>query len=205
MQRYRRNFTRHFYTLTSYRGRIYNSFEADADDNPYWEFGGARDDGKLFSGTGGLDMALVREEVPNSGGKILTVMRVNQTPGEAGKIVFNPQGGHPIRIDGNQNGDVPDNVLTIRLRVPSNPALLQALRANPQHEGGLFAQVTLQGGPKDISFRIPSSTDAYLVPDGTFRNYSVLLSSPRGRGRRQRVHQGRASGRRSPSRPRTAR
>ena len=178
VQRYRRNFTRHFYTLTSYRGRIYNSFEADADDNPYWEFGGARDDGKLFSGTGGLDMALVREEVPNSGGKILTVMRVNQTPGEAGKIVFNPQGGHPIRIDGNQRGDVPDNVLTIRLRMPSDPALLQALRANPQHEGGLYAQVTLQGGPKDITFRIPSSPDAYLVPDGTFRNYSVLLSSP---------------------------
>jgi hypothetical protein len=177
VQRYRRDFTRHFHALTSYRGRIYNSFEADADDNPYWEFGGARDDGKLFSGTGGLDLALVRQEVPNSGGKILTVLRVNQTPGDAGKIVFNPQGGHPIRIDGNQSGDVPDNVFTIRLRMPTDPALLQALRANPQHEGGLFAQVTLQGGPKDITFRVPSSNDAYLVPDGTFRNYSVLLSA----------------------------
>ena len=177
VQRYRRNFTRHFYALTSYRGRIYNSFEADADDNPYWEFGGARDDSKLFSGTGGLDLALVRQEVPNSGGKVLTAMRVNQTPGDTGKVVFNPQGGHPIRIDGNQTGEVPDNVFTIRLRMPSDPALLQALRANPQHEGGVFAQVTLQGGPKDITFRVPSSPDAYLVPDGTFRNYSVLLSS----------------------------
>ena len=177
IQRYRRDFTKHFHTLTSYRGRIYSSFEADADDNPYWEFGGGRDDSKLFSGTGGLDMALVREEVPNSGGKILTVMRVNQTPGEAGKIVFNPQGGHPIRVDGQQVGDVPDNVFTIRLRIPSNPALLQALRADPQHEGGLFAQVTLQGGPKEISFRVPSSKDAFLVPDGSFRNYSVLLSA----------------------------
>ena len=72
---------------------------------------------------------------------------------------------------------MPDNVLTIRLRMPSNPALLQALRANPQHEGGLFAKVTLQGGPKDITFRVPSNKDAYLVPDGTFRNYSVLLSA----------------------------
>jgi hypothetical protein len=72
---------------------------------------------------------------------------------------------------------VPDNVFTIRLRIPSDPALLQALRADPQHEGGLFAQVTLQGGPKEISFRVPSSKDAFLVPDGSFRNYSVLLSA----------------------------
>jgi hypothetical protein len=123
-------------------------------------------------------MGLVREEVPNSGGKILTVLRVNQTPGEPGKIVFNPQGGHPIRIDGAQVGDVPDNVFTIRLRLPNNPGLLAALKANPQHEGGLFATVTLQGGPKDITFRVPSSNDSYLVPDGSFRNYSVLLSAP---------------------------
>jgi hypothetical protein len=177
IQKARRDYARYFYALTSYRGRIYNTFEGNVDDNAYWEFGGARDDAQLFTGSGGLNLQLAGPEpIANSGGKIRTVLRVLGTPGSDGKIVFNPQRGHVIRISGDQKGPVPTNVLSLRMRVPSDPELLDNLRRDPKFEGGYFATVTLEGGPRPVTLRVPRSENAYLVPDGQFRNYAVLLS-----------------------------
>jgi hypothetical protein len=176
IQKARRDYARHFYMLTGYKGRVYTTFEGNVDDNAYWEFGGGRDDAQLFTPAGLALQIPGPEPVPNSGGKIRTVMRVPGTPGEAGKIAFNPQRGHAIRIDGDQSGPVPTNVLSIRMRVPSDPELLANLRRDPRFEGGFFATVTLEGGPRPVSFRVPRSEEAYLVPDGNVRNYAVLLS-----------------------------
>jgi hypothetical protein len=175
--RARRDYARHFYALTTYRGRVYNTFDGSVDDNAYWEFGGARDDAQLFTATGGLTMQLNGPEtVPNSGGKIRTVLRVLGTPGGNGKVVFNPSRGHVIRINGDQKGPVPTNVLSLRMRVPNDPDLLDNLRRDPMFEGGYYATVTLEGGPRAVTIRVPRSENAYLVPDGKFRNYAVLLS-----------------------------
>jgi Thrombospondin type 3 repeat len=163
--------------MTGYRGRVYSTFDGNVDDNAYWEFGGARDDAQLFTGTGGLTVQMNGPEpVPNSGGKLRTVLRVLDTPGPGGSIAFNPQRGPLIRIDGDQSGPVPTNVLTLRMRLPSDPDLLAALRANPREGDGYFATVRLEGGPRPVSLRIPRNENAYLVPDGNFRNYSVLLN-----------------------------
>jgi hypothetical protein len=178
LQKYRRAYNDYFYALTGYRGKIISSFEGDVDDSAYFEFGGARDDDKTFQAQGSLRLALPGpEEIPNSGGKVRTVLRVAETKGADGAIRFNPD-SHPLRIEGKQDiGAAPNNILTVRMRVPPNPGLLSELKRNPGFEGGFHATVVFEGGGKTWSVRVPKLNQAFLVPDGKFRNYSVDLSS----------------------------
>ena len=74
-ERQRRAFGQYFYALTGYKGRVHSTFEGDVEDNAYFEFGGARDDSAAFTAQGSLKMELRgQEEIPNSGGKQLTVL-----------------------------------------------------------------------------------------------------------------------------------
>ncbi len=177
LQKYRRAYSDHFYALTGYRGKVVSSFEAEVDDNPYFEFAGARDDEKTFQAQGSLTLALPgAQEIPNSGGKISSVLRVTETKGQDGLIRFNPQAG-PIRIEGKQdNSAAPNNVVTVRMRVPHDPGLLAELKKNPGFEGGFFATFVFEGDGRTFSVRVPKLNEAFLVPDGKFRNYSVDLS-----------------------------
>jgi hypothetical protein len=178
LQKHRRAYNQYFHELTGYRGRLVSTFEGDVDDSPIFEFGGARDDEKMFEAQGSLKLALPgREDIPKSGGKVRTVLRVTETKGADGKIRFNPD-VHRIRIEGKQEiGSAPNNVLTIRMRVPSAPGLLAELKRDPGFEGGLFGTFTFEGGGRSWSVRVPNRNEAFLVPDGKFKNYAVDLSA----------------------------
>jgi hypothetical protein len=178
LQRARRAFSQYFYMLTSYKGRVYTTGDGSAaDDNAYWEFGGARDDAATFQAQGLQIQVNGQESIPNSGGKQLSVLRVVSTPGREGRIRLD-RARHPIRIDGKQDiGSAPNNVLSIRMRVPSDPALLASLKANSSGENGFYASFTFEGGGKSVSFNLPELESAFLVPDGKFRTYSVNLAA----------------------------
>jgi hypothetical protein len=177
LQRTRRSWMQSFYALTGYRGRVYTTGDGgNVDDNAYWEFGGARDDAATFTANGLQVQINGAEEVPNSGGKQVTVLRVTNTDGK-GSIRFN-KGMHNIRIDGNQNiGSAPYNVLTIRMRAQSDPGLLANLKKDPLFENGFYGTFIFEGGGKSLSVNIPESEAAFIVPDGKFRTYSALLSN----------------------------
>lgn len=131
-----------------------------------------------FQAQGGLRATIPgAQEVPNSGGKQLTVLRVTETPGSAGVIRFN-SAAHKLRIEGSQTiGSAPNNILTVRMRVASNPELLAELKKDPGAGGGFFSTFTFQGAGRTFSVQLPKSDQAFLVPDGKFRNYSVNLAA----------------------------
>jgi hypothetical protein len=186
LQRYRRSFSQYFYAMTGYKGRVYTTFEGDQDDVAYWEFGGARDDAAAFQAQGTLKLQLNgQEEIPNSGGKQLTVLRVTETNGADGRIKFN-RTAHPIRIVGAQAipntgpqhiGSAPNNVLSIRMRVPPDPQLLAELKKDSSGEKGFYATFVFEGGGKVFSVNLPELEAGFLVPDGKFRTYAVNLSN----------------------------
>jgi hypothetical protein len=177
LQKYRRAYSSYFYTLTGYRGRVVSTFEGNVDDVAVFEFGGARDDLPSFQPEGSLKLVMSGpEEIPNSGGKQLSVLRVTETNGADGRIRFNPA-VHNIRIEGKQDiGSAPNNILTVRMRIPSNPQLLAELKKEPNREGGFYATLSFEGAGQPFNVKLPKSDQAFLVPDGKFRNYSVNLS-----------------------------
>ena len=123
--RARRDYARHFHTLTTYRGRVYNTFDGNVDDNGYWEFGGARDDAQLFTATGGLTMQL---NGPETGAQQRRQAAARAAcagyarGGGQGRV--QPAGGPCHPINGDQTGPIPTNVLSLRMRVPNDPTLL---------------------------------------------------------------------------------
>ncbi len=182
LQRARRSYGQYFYALTGYRGRVFTTGDGNVDDNAYWEFGGARDDAATFTAQGGLKLQINGpEEIPNSGGKQITVLRVTDTPGgNAANIRLNKM-VHPIRIDGKQDiGSAPYNVLSIRMRAPSDPGLLADLKKDPNSGGGFYGSFVFEGGGKTFAINIPDNEAAFIVPDGKFRTYSSLLSDKDG-------------------------
>jgi hypothetical protein len=186
LQKFRQEYNRYFYTLTGYQGRVHTTVDSNVDDSGYFEFGDARDDGKEFAAQGGLEMQIRGiEEVPNSGGKAKSVLWVKHTPGGGGVITYNAQ-ARPIRISGDLGPEVADakndgsrsgapNMVTVRMRLPNDPAWLAQLKANPGMNGGLFAKLTLHGSA-NVEVLFPRDEKAFLVPDGRFRNYSVDLT-----------------------------
>jgi hypothetical protein len=178
LQKTRRAFNQYFYALTGYKGRVYTAAEGNVDDNAYWEFGGGRDDAAAFQAVGPIQLSLPGpEEIPNSGGKQLSVLRVNQTSGSEGLIRFN-RAMHPIRIDGKQDiGSAPNNVLSIRMRVPSDPVKLAELKKDSRGDKGFYSTFIFQNGNNRFSVNLPELEEGFLVPDGKFRTYSVNLGA----------------------------
>jgi hypothetical protein len=165
LQRFRAEYNRYFYTLTGYRGRVLTHSEKDVDDMGYWEFGDRRDDPKEFVAGGGLQLQIPGpEEVPNSGGKQLSVLRV-VTTGSGGTIAFNPV-GRTIKISGSTKTPAANNLLTIRMRLPNEPGLKDKLKG----------RITFQGPQGDAAIEFPVDENAFLLADGVFHNYSVDLT-----------------------------
>jgi hypothetical protein len=178
VQRARRAFGQNFYALTGYKGRVYTTGDGNIDDNAYWEFGGARDDAATFQAVGPIKVTVPGpEEIPNSGGKQLSVLRVTETAGSEGLIRLD-RTKHPIRIEGKQDiGSAPNNVLSVRMRVPSNPVQLAELKKDSRGEKGFYATFIFQGGGRSFSVNLPELEEGFLVPDGKFRTYSVNLGA----------------------------
>jgi hypothetical protein len=165
LQKFRRAYSQYFYMLAQYRGRVVTTFEGSVDDLAYWEFADTVDDSRVFTAEG-LDLEMRGNElVPNGAGTQQSVLSVRYTPGEAGTIVYQPSSGQSLRIQGSGLA-APNNVLTIRMRLPKSDELA----------GRVKAQVVLNGPQGPYAITIPSHPQAFLVPDGRFRNYSVLLS-----------------------------
>jgi hypothetical protein len=167
MTMWRRAFSSYFYMLTGYRGRVVTTFD-NVDDNAYWEFGQADDDKGSFESVGGAVYEINgAEPVPNSP-EIKTVMRFTAVPANGG-VRYK---GAPLRIIGDQKLAVPYNAVQVRMRVPTGI---------PQ--GKAFATLTFNNG---LKVRIPSSCgmparqgcvdQAFLIPDGKWRNYSAALN-----------------------------
>jgi hypothetical protein len=165
LQKFRRAYGQYFYMLAQYRGRVVTTFEGNVDDTAYWEFADAADDGRVFTAQGlDLEMRGV-EPVPNGGGMRQSVLAVRYTPGEAGTVTLQAQ-DPSLRLQGSLALPAPNNVLTLRLRLPKRDDLI----------GQVKATVVLHGPGGDYTVTVPSHPGAFLVPDGRFRSYSVLLS-----------------------------
>ena len=183
IQRFRQEFNRYFYTLTSYTGRVHTNSDPNVDDSGYFEFGDGRDDKNEWTASN-LEFGIEGiQEIPNTGGRAASVMRIKTNGG--GKVTYNGQ-ARPIKIKGAM-GMIPpyqdakftdtsfsaaNNLLTVRMRIPSDPALLEDLKAGREQ---LFAEIEFTGS-KGVKIRIPADPDSFLVPDGRFRNYAVDLS-----------------------------
>jgi hypothetical protein len=185
IQRFRQEFNRYFYTLTTYKGRVHTNSDSNVDDSGYFEFGDERDDKNEWAPTGPLSFTIGGiQEIPGANGKATSVMRIKTEGG--GTINYNGQ-ARPIKISGAM-GNIPpyetdakftdtslsaaNNLLTIRMRVPNDPELLEKLK---KKEEQLFAEIEFTGS-RSAKFRIPADPDSFLVPDGRFRNYAVDLS-----------------------------
>jgi hypothetical protein len=165
LQKFRRAYSQYFYMLAQYRGRVVTTFEGDVDDMAYWEFADSIDDARAFDAVG-LDVEMRGVElVPNSAGAKQSVLAVLHTSGEAGTITYRP-GALSLRLQGSSALIAPNNVVTVRMRVPKRDELI----------GRIKAAMVLDGPQGSYALSIPAHADAFLVPDGRFRNYSVLLS-----------------------------
>ncbi|HEY0705967.1 MAG TPA: thrombospondin type 3 repeat-containing protein [Polyangia bacterium] len=160
----RRYFNQYFYNLTAYRGRVHTTVEGDIDDSGYFEFGDKDDDKRDWAGEGVSNLNIPGPElIPNSGGRMLTVARLDVQGG--GKLVFK-DAAHKIRISGAKDVPLPSNFLTLRMRLPNNQGL-----------GRLTAKVTLACDKGPIEYPVPGGDQATLIADGRFRNYTVALTS----------------------------
>ncbi|MFZ5896658.1 MAG: thrombospondin type 3 repeat-containing protein [Myxococcota bacterium] len=168
LQKFRRAWNQYFYMLAGYRGRVVTTFEGNVDDNAYWEFADTTDDGPLFAAKGGLTFEMRGvEPVPNGAGALQSVLSIKSTPGEAGALTYTAPADMPLRIQGSAKAvAAPNNVFSVRMRLPNDPALI----------GKAKAKVVLEGPSGSYTFTLPAHADAYLVPDGRFRTYSVLVS-----------------------------
>jgi hypothetical protein len=108
------------------------------------------------------------QPVPNGSGALSSVLTVKSTPGAAGTITFQAPEATPLRIQGSAKASTaPNNVFSVRMRIPNDPGLA----------GKVKAKVALTGAVAgNFEATIPSLAEAFLVPDGRFHTYSVLLS-----------------------------
>jgi MYXO-CTERM domain-containing protein len=164
LQKARRAWGPYFYMLTGYTGRVVSTYEGNVDDSAYWEFADSADDLKVFSASG-LDMEMRGSElVGNGGGRTQSLLSIKSTPGAAGTITFAATPALGLRIQGSAASPSPNNVLTIRMRLPADPSLV----------GRAKGHVVLSGPAGQFELDFPKIGN--LVPDGTFRNYTILLS-----------------------------
>ena len=165
LQKARRAWGPYFYMLTGYTGRVVSTYEANVDDTAYWEFADPADDVKVFSANG-LDMEMRGSElVGNGGGRTQSLLSIKSTPGAAGTITFTATPALGLRIQGSATASPsPNNVFTIRMRLPADKSLV----------GRAKGHVVLSGPAGQFEFDFPNVGN--LVPDGTFRNYTILLS-----------------------------
>jgi len=165
LQKARRAWSSYFYMLTGYTGRVVSTYEGNVDDSAYWEFADPADDLKVFSASG-LDMEMRGSElVGNGGGRTQSLLSIKSTPGAAGTITFTATPALGLRIQGSAaSSPSPNNVLTIRMRLPADKSLV-----------GMAKGHVVLSGPAG-QFEVDFPTVGNLVPDGTFRNYTILLS-----------------------------
>jgi hypothetical protein len=168
IQKIRRAWNQYFYMLTTYRGRVLTTFEGNVNDSAYWEFADAADESASFVGNGVELEMKGAQPVPNGSGALSSVLTVKSTPGAAGTITFQAPEATPLRIQGSAKASTaPNNVFSVRMRIPNDPGLA----------GKVKAKVALTGAVAgNFEATIPSLAEAFLVPDGRFHTYSVLLS-----------------------------
>jgi hypothetical protein len=92
---------------------------------------------------------------------------VTHTPGEGGKITYQAAPGTSLLIRGAfRPAAGPNNAFTVRMRLPAaTPSLTQAK-----------AKVTLTGPAGSYAFDVPTNPAGFLIADGRFHNYTVLLT-----------------------------
>lgn len=167
VQKMRRSWNQYFYLLAAYRGRVLTTFEGNVDDLAYWEFADVADESGSFVGNG-LDLQLRgAESVPNAAGALRSVLSMKGTPGATGTITFQSPAAASLRIQGSAKASAaPNNVFSVRMRIPNEPSLA----------GKVKAKAVLTGPAGEFPITIPSLAESFLVADGRFHTYSVLLS-----------------------------
>jgi len=165
LQKFRRAWGPYFYMLTGFTGRVASTFEGNVEDTAYWEFADTTDDAKMVT-AGGLDMEMRGPEaVPNGSGRKQSLLTIKSTPGSGGTVTFKGSPTLGLRIQGSAKiSTAPNNTFSIRMRLPRDPNQI----------GKAKGHVTLSGPGGQYQFDFPAQGN--LVPDGTFRTYTVLLS-----------------------------
>ena len=163
LQKFRRAWGPYFYMLTGFTGRVVSTFEGSVEDTAYWEFADTTDDMKMVA-AGGLDMEMRGPEaVANGSGRKQSLLTIKSTPGSGGTVTFkgSPTLGHRIRA---------------RPRFRRRPATSSASACGcPDPARSARPRATsLSGAGGQYQFDFPAQGN--LVPDGTFRTYTVLLS-----------------------------
>ncbi len=171
VQKMRRAYNQYFYLAAGYRGRVLTTSEGTVSDLAYWEFADAVDDAAAFTANGLQVELRGREVVPGGAGALQSVLTVTSTPGAAGTLTFNAA-TLPLRLQSAQSLPLPNNVLSVRMRLPNDPALARTVKAK--------LVLTREGG--EFATDVPSNPEAFLVPDGKFHTYTVLLSKLPGVG-----------------------
>ena len=151
--------------LTGFTGRVVSTFEGNVEDTAYWEFADTTDDMKMVA-AGGLDMEMRGPEaVANGSGRKQSLLTIKSTPGSGGTVTFKGSPTLGLRIQGSAKiSTAPNNTFSIRMRLPRDPNQI----------GKAKGHVTLSGTGGQYQFDFPAQGN--LVPDGTFRTYTVLLS-----------------------------
>jgi hypothetical protein len=166
LQQFRRAWGPYFYMLTNYTGRVVSTFEGNVDDMAYWEFADVADDQKFATAVGGLVMEIEgTKPEPNGGGSKKSVLLVKSTPGTAGAISLKESPALKFNIQGGTKASAsPNEIFSIRMKLPANEEFIDKAKG----------KVVLNGSKGAYEFSFPE--DGYLVADGTFRNYTVLLA-----------------------------
>jgi hypothetical protein len=165
LQKFRRAWGPYFYLLTGFTGRVASTYEGNVDDTAYWEFADTADDMKAVTAAG-LDIEMRgTETVPNGSGRKQSLLSIKHTPGSAGTVAFKGTSSLGLRIQGSTKvSAAPNNVFTVRMRIPKDPGLL----------GKAKGHVVLSGPAGQFEIDFPRQGN--LIPDGNFRNYTILLS-----------------------------
>jgi hypothetical protein len=169
LQKFRRSWWNpYFYMLAGYTGRVVSTFEGNVDDLAYWEFTDPADDGPQFVAEGGLEPEMRGVEiVPNGGGRKQSLLTIKHTPGEGGKLTYQPPAGGSLLIRGDfRPAAGANNAFILRMRLPAASTPLTAAKA----------KVTLTGAGAPYAFDVPSDPGGFLIADGRFHNYTVALT-----------------------------
>lgn len=169
---WRRQWNQYFYMLTGWRGRMITTATGDFDDTPYYEFGAPVDDAAAFTAEGGLVPEFPDPEPVANSPEIQTVVRVNTDAGGKLRYTGRPL---PLRINNDQKGPGnPLNIVTVRMRIP--PTVFPQYNPKDKRNGVWKSNsvIHFEGGP---SIRIPNNNEAFLIPDGKWRNYSASLAN----------------------------
>ena len=185
IQRFRQEFNRYFYTLTTYKGRVHTNSDPNVDDSGYFEFGDERDDNKEWTGRRSADLHHRRHPGDPRRRRQGHQRDAHQHPGRRHGELQRPGPAHQDQRRHGRDPALPGREVhrqvAVRGQQPADRPDARAERPRPARgaeEDGKSSCSRRSSSPARRSPRSasPPTRTSFLVPDGRFRNYAVDLS-----------------------------